>query len=132
MLRKSRHEPTVSPLRMNALVTGGAGFIGSHLCDRLVQSGYHVICVDNLYTGSVENIRPLLNHPAFAFIEHDVTEPLEVAGSVQRIFNLACPASPPHYQRDPIGTMRGSSAASASSTSRKTSRASRQARRVGK
>jgi UDP-glucuronate decarboxylase len=106
MLRKLRHEPTVSPLRMNALVTGGAGFIGSHLCDRLVQSGYHVVCVDNLYTGSVDNIRPLLNHPAFTFIEHDIREPLEIAGSVQRIYNLACPASPPHYQRDPIGTMR--------------------------
>src|SRR3954462_3055189 len=107
MLRRLRNnEPTVSPLRMNAVVTGGAGFIGSHLCDRLVQSGYHVTCVDNLYTGSIENIRPLLNHPAFTFIEHDITKPLEISGSVQRIFNLACPASPPHYQRDPIGTMR--------------------------
>src|SRR3954464_4258502 len=107
MLRRLRNnEPTVSPLRMNAVVTGGAGFIGSHLCDRLVQSGYHVTCIDNLYTGSIENIRPLLNHPAFCFIEHDVTERLSIAGSVQRIFNLACPASPPHYQRDPIGTMR--------------------------
>jgi UDP-glucuronate decarboxylase len=107
MLHRLRNnEPTVSPLRMNAVVTGGAGFIGSHLCDRLVQSGYHVTCIDNLYTGSIENIRPLLNHPAFTFIEHDITKPLEISGSVQRIFNLACPASPPHYQRDPIGTMR--------------------------
>jgi UDP-glucuronate decarboxylase len=106
MLRKQRHEPSISQLRMNALVTGGAGFIGSHLCDRLVQSGYNVTCVDNLYTGSIENIRPLLNHPGFEFIEHDITEPLEVAGSLQRVFNLACPASPPHYQRDPIATMR--------------------------
>src|SRR3954470_4915528 len=106
MLRKLRSEAPVSPLRTTALVTGGAGFIGSHLCDRLIQSGYHVICLDNLYTGSVENIRPLVNHPAFTFIEHDVTEPLTISGPVQRIYNLACPASPPHYQRDPIGTMR--------------------------
>jgi len=106
MLRKLRSESPVSPLRTTALVTGGAGFIGSHLCDRLVQSGYHVICLDNLYTGSVENIRPLVNHPAFTFIEHDVTEALTISGPVQRIYNLACPASPPHYQRDPIGTMK--------------------------
>src|SRR4051812_33515977 len=106
MLRKLRSESPVSPLRTTALVTGGAGFIGSHLCDRLVQSGYHVICLDNLYTGSVENIRPLVNHPAFTFIEHDVTEALAISGPVQRIYNLACPASPPHYQRDPIGTMK--------------------------
>jgi UDP-glucuronate decarboxylase len=106
MLRKLRNGSSVSPLRTTAVVTGGAGFIGSHLCDRLVQGGHNVICVDNLYTGSVENIRPLLNHPSFSFIEHDVTEPLEIAGPVQRIFNLACPASPPHYQRDPIATMK--------------------------
>ena len=106
MLRKLRNGSSVSPLRTTAVVTGGAGFIGSHLCDRLVQGGHNVICVDNLYTGSVENIRPLLNHPSFAFMEHDVTEPLEISGPVQRIFNLACPASPPHYQRDPIATMK--------------------------
>jgi UDP-glucuronate decarboxylase len=106
MLRKLRSDVTVSPTRMTALVTGGAGFIGSHLCDRLVQSGHRVICLDNLYTGDVENIRPLLNHPAFSFIEQDVTEPLTIAGPVHRIFNLACPASPQHYQRDPIGTMK--------------------------
>src|SRR5215212_9426162 len=106
MLRKLRNEFPVSPLRTTALVTGGAGFIGSHLCDRLVQSGYRVICLDNLYTGSIDNIRPLINHPAFTFIEHDVTEPLPISGPVQRIYNLACPASPPHYQRDPIGTMK--------------------------
>src|SRR3954454_9605742 len=106
MLRKLRSEAPVSPLRTTALVTGGAGFIGSHLCDRLVQSGYHVVCLDNLYIGSIENIRPLINHPAFTFIEHDVTEALAISGPVQRIYNLACPASPPHYQRDPIGTMK--------------------------
>src|SRR3954447_7544925 len=103
---KAMRRSNVSHLATTCLVTGGAGFIGSHLCDRLIQGGYWVICLDNLYTGSIENIRPLLNHPAFRFIEHDVTEGLRIAGPVHRIFNLACPASPPHYQRDPIGTMK--------------------------
>jgi UDP-glucuronate decarboxylase len=88
------------------LVTGGAGFIGSHLCDSLLQRGDAVICADNLLTGRLYNVRPLLNHPAFTFIEHDVREPLRIEGSLDGIFNLACPASPPHYQRDPIGTMK--------------------------
>lgn len=90
---------------MCVIVTGGAGFIGSHLCDRLVQSGHRVICVDNLYSGELANIRPLLNHPHFTFIEHDVREPLSLSGPLHRIYNLACAASPRHYQRDPIGTM---------------------------
>ena len=90
------------------VVTGGAGFIGSHLCDRLVQRAWHVICVDNLYTGKFDNIRPLLNHPNFEFLEHDIAEPLAIAGPVHKIYNLACAASPRHYQRDPIGTMRAS------------------------
>lgn len=84
------------------LVTGGAGFLGSHLCDRLIEAGNEVICVDNLFTGSKDNIRHLLSHPKFEFIRHDVTQPLYV--EVDRIFNLACPASPPHYQYDPIKT----------------------------
>ncbi|RAI40472.1 UDP-glucuronic acid decarboxylase family protein [Rhodoplanes roseus] len=92
--------------RLNIVVTGGAGFIGSHLCDRLVQKGHAVTCVDNLYTGRFENIRPLLNHRNFRFVEGDVREPLAVDGPVDRIYNLACPASPPHYQRDPIGTVK--------------------------
>ena len=87
------------------VVTGGAGFIGSHLCDRLVQRGHHVLCVDNLLTGDFGNIRPLLNHPRFEFLEQDVREPLIVRGAVDQIYNLACPASPRHYQRDPIATM---------------------------
>jgi UDP-glucuronate decarboxylase len=87
------------------VVAGGAGFIGSHLCDRLVQKGHRVLCVDNLYTGDIDNIRPLLNHPNFEFQEHDVTEPLAVTGLVHRIYNLACAASPRHYQRDPVGTL---------------------------
>ncbi|HVX91696.1 MAG TPA: UDP-glucuronic acid decarboxylase family protein [Xanthobacteraceae bacterium] len=91
---------------LNILVTGGAGFIGSHLCDRLIQQGHRVICVDNLFTGTYSNIRPLLNHPNFRFIEHDVREPLTIPGRLDRIYNLACPASPRHYQRDPIGTLR--------------------------
>lgn len=84
------------------LVTGGAGFLGSHLCDRLLKEGNDVICVDNLFTGSKDNIRHLLSNPYFEFIRHDVTEPLSV--EVDQIYNLACPASPVHYQHDPIKT----------------------------
>lgn len=87
------------------VIAGGAGFIGSHLCDRLVQKGCHVICLDNLYTGDIGNIRPLLNHPKFEFHQHDVRDPISLPGSVDRIYNLACAASPRHYQNDPIGTM---------------------------
>jgi UDP-glucuronate decarboxylase len=87
------------------LVTGGAGFIGSHLCDRLIQQGHRVICLDNLYSGYYGNVRPLLNHPRFRFIEHDVRDPLKLAEPIDRIYNLASPASPPHYQRDPIATL---------------------------
>lgn len=84
------------------LVTGGAGFLGSHLCDRLIEAGNEVICVDNLFTGSKDNIQHLLSNPKFEFIRHDVTQPLYV--EVDQIYNLACPASPPHYQYDPIKT----------------------------
>ena len=84
------------------LVTGGAGFLGSHLCDKLIAVGYNVLCVDNLFTGSKENIRHLLGHPHFEFTCRDITEPLFV--EVDQIYNLACPASPPHYQFDPIKT----------------------------
>src|SRR3954454_21556726 len=87
------------------LVTGGAGFIGSHLCDTLLQRGGQVICLDNLFSGSMRNVRPLLNHPNFTFVEGDVREPLAIDADIDRIYNLACPASPRHYQRDPIGTM---------------------------
>jgi len=85
-----------------ALVTGGAGFIGSHLCERLVNEGYDVLCVDNLYTGTKRNILSLLGNPRFELMRHDVTFPLYV--EVDQIFNLACPASPIHYQNDPIQT----------------------------
>jgi UDP-glucuronate decarboxylase len=84
------------------LVTGGGGFIGSHLCERLLNDGHDVICVDNFYTGSKDNIRHLLSHPDFELIRHDITIPLQV--EVDAIYNLACPASPIHYQNDPIHT----------------------------
>ena len=88
------------------LVTGGAGFLGSHLCDRLIARGDDVLCVDNFYTGSKANVANLLGQPTFELIRHDVTFPLYV--EVGRIFNLACPASPIHYQRDPVQTTKTS------------------------
>jgi UDP-glucuronate decarboxylase len=88
------------------LVTGGAGFIGSHLCDTLLQRGHSVLCLDNLFTGSLRNVRPLLNHPRFDFVEHDIRDPLHLEGPLDGIYNLACPASPRHYQQDPVGTMK--------------------------
>ena len=88
------------------LVTGGAGFLGSHLCERLISEGHDVLCVDNLYTGSRDNILPLIGHPRFELMRHDVTFPLYV--EVDEIFNLACPASPVHYQFDPVQTTKTS------------------------
>ena len=85
-----------------ALVTGGAGFIGSHLCERLLKDGYDVLCVDNYYSSTKGNIAHLLGNPRFEVIRHDVTFPLYV--EVDEIFHLACPASPIHYQRDPVQT----------------------------
>ena len=84
------------------LVTGGAGFIGSHLCDRLLQAGHEVMCVDNFYSSTRSNVEHLLKHPRFELIRHDVTFPLYV--EVDEIYHLACPASPVHYQRDPVQT----------------------------
>ena len=86
------------------LVTGGAGFIGSHLCDRLISEGHSVICLDNLFTGSKQNIAHLMGHERFTFVERDVTLPF--FAQVDWIFNLACPASPKHYQYDPVATVR--------------------------
>lgn len=92
--------------RKRVLVTGGAGFLGSHLCDRLIEQGHEVLCVDNLYTGDKRNIDHLHNHPRFEFMRHDVCLPLYV--EVDEIYNLACPASPIHYQRDPVQTTKTS------------------------
>lgn len=91
---------------MRILVTGGAGFLGSHLCDRLIVRGDDVLCVDNFFTGSKANVAHLLNRPSFELMRHDVTFPLYV--EVDRIFNLACPASPIHYQHDPVQTTKTS------------------------
>ncbi|MBO6214083.1 MAG: SDR family oxidoreductase [Lachnospiraceae bacterium] len=91
---------------MRILVTGGAGFIGSHLCKRLVENGDEVICLDNLFTGSKTNIDPLLDYHNFEFVRHDVTK--EYYAEVDQIYNLACPASPPHYQYNPIKTIKTS------------------------
>ena len=88
------------------LVTGGAGFLGSHLCERLLSAGHDVLCVDNFFTGSKENIAHLLSNPYFEMMRHDVTFPLYV--EVERIYNLACPASPVHYQFDPVQTTKTS------------------------
>lgn len=88
------------------IVTGGAGFIGSHLCERLIAGGHEVICVDNFYTGRKANIAHLLDHPRFDVVRHDITEPLVL--QADQVYNLACPASPGHYQADPIHTMKTS------------------------
>ncbi|GGD28156.1 UDP-glucuronic acid decarboxylase family protein [Sinisalibacter lacisalsi] len=92
--------------KKRVLVTGGAGFIGSHLVDRLIELGHEVTCVDNLLTGSESNFAHLAGHPRFTFLRHDICDPLFI--EVDEIFNLASPASPPHYQRDPIETTKTS------------------------
>ena len=93
-------------LRKRILVTGGAGFLGSHLCERLLADGHDVICVDNFFTGTKDNIAHLLDNPYFELMRHDVTFPLYV--EVDEIYNLACPASPIHYQYDPVQTTKTS------------------------
>ena len=91
---------------MRILVTGGAGFLGSHLCDRLLEAGHEVVCLDNFFTGSKKNVDHLRGHAAFELIRHDVTMPLFL--EVDRIYNLACPASPVHYQYNPVKTIKTS------------------------
>ncbi|MEO6874608.1 MAG: UDP-glucuronic acid decarboxylase family protein [Opitutaceae bacterium] len=91
---------------MRILVTGGAGFLGSHLCERLLNDGNEVICIDNLFTGRKRNITHLLKNPGFEFVRHDVIDPFKF--EVDQIYNLACPASPPHYQYNPIKTIKTS------------------------
>jgi UDP-glucuronate decarboxylase len=93
-------------IRTRVLVTGGAGFIGSHLCEALLGRGYEVLCVDNYFTGSRENVAPLLANPHFELLRHDITFPLYV--EVGQIYNLACPASPIHCQFDPVQTTKTS------------------------
>lgn len=93
-------------MRKRILVTGGSGFLGSHLCEKLLNKGYDVLCVDNFFTGSKQNIAHLLAHPYFELLRHDVTFPLYV--EVDEIYNLACPASPIHYQFDPVQTTKTS------------------------
>lgn len=89
-------------MKKRVLVTGGAGFLGSHLCKRLLEEGHYVIAVDNLYTGRIENIQPFFSNPDFEFVRHDITEPMDI--KVEEIYNAACPASPPHYQKSPTFT----------------------------
>ncbi|MEO9970229.1 MAG: UDP-glucuronic acid decarboxylase family protein [Hyphomonadaceae bacterium] len=96
--------PLTTPKRI--IVTGGAGFVGSHLCDRLVEDGHDVICVDNFYTGSRQNVIHLFGHPRFDLVRHDVTFPLYL--EADEIYHLACPAAPIHYQRDPVQTLKTS------------------------
>ena len=91
---------------MRILITGGAGFLGSHLCDRLLADGHELICLDNLFTGRKSNIAHLLGNPNFEFVRHDVIDPFKF--EVDQIYNLACPASPPHYQFNPIKTTKTS------------------------
>jgi len=95
-----------SQTRKQVLVTGGTGFVGSHLCERLLKDGYDVICVDNFFTGTKDNVLHLLDNPHFELMRHDVTFPLYV--EVDEIYNLACPASPIHYQHDPVQTTKTS------------------------
>jgi UDP-glucuronate decarboxylase len=92
--------------RKSVLVTGGAGFLGSHLCDRLLEAGHEVVCLDNFFTGTKRNIEHLIGHARFELVRHDVTFPLYV--EVDEIYNLACPASPIHYQHDPVQTTKTS------------------------
>ncbi|MDD1416050.1 SDR family oxidoreductase, partial [Dolichospermum sp. ST_con] len=89
---------------MRILVTGGAGFIGSHLIDRLMNDGHEVICLDNFYTGKKQNLLPWLDNPNFELIRHDITEPIRL--EVDQVYHLACPASPVHYQYNPIKTVK--------------------------
>ncbi len=93
-------------LRKRVLVTGGAGFLGSLLCEKLLERGDEVLCVDNFYTGSKDNLEPFLDNHHFELLRHDITFPLYV--EVDEIYNLACPASPIYYQRDPVQTTKTS------------------------
>ena len=97
------HSVSVTPASQRVLITGGAGFLGSHLCERLLAQGHEVLCVDNFVTGRLSNIQHLASNPKFKLVRQDIVLP--VVAEVDAIYNLACPASPPHYQADPIQTM---------------------------
>ncbi len=101
-------QPVLTPVQKTVLVTGGAGFLGSHLIDRLLGNGHRVICLDNLSTGRVTNLAQHAGNERFTMIRQDVCEPFKIAGAVDEIFNLACPASPPKYQLDPVQTFKTS------------------------
>jgi UDP-glucuronate decarboxylase len=103
MMDTSSFAPTATGKRV--LVAGGAGFIGSHLCARLLREGHEVVCLDNLHTGSLRNVADMTSHPGFALVRHDVITPYK-GGPFDEIYNLACPASPVHYQTDPVHTLR--------------------------
>lgn len=103
VMKQNRNTPN-----LNILVTGGAGFLGSHLCHQLIEQGHHVTCLDNLYTGRRVNIQPLLGNDRFQFVEQDVCAPYTPKTPIDQIYHLACPASPPHYQKDPIQTTKTS------------------------
>src|SRR3546814_14913128 len=104
VVNRGKEDHMRPPRIKRVLVTGGAGFIGSHLCDRLLGLGHRVLCLDNFATGSEENVAHLGGNPRFEMLRHDVTEPLQV--DIDEIYNLACPASPVHYQRDPVHTVK--------------------------
>ncbi len=106
MMEKSGEAKREYHARKRILVTGGAGFVGSHLCEALLEAGHEVLCADNFFTGNKANIEALLAHPYFELLRHDVTFPLYV--EVDEIYNLACPASPIHYQHDPVQTLKTS------------------------
>ncbi len=93
-------------IRKRVLITGGAGFLGSHLCERVLADGHEVVCMDNYFTGRKQNIMHLMGNPAFELMRHDVTFPVYL--EVDQIYNLACPASPIHYQHDPVQTTKTS------------------------
>ena len=106
MVASAPADASLLPMSHISLVTGGAGFIGSHLCEKLLDQGDYVICVDNFFTGRRKNIQHLLENPSFELIRHDITDPIKL--EVDRIYNMACPASPVHYQFNPIKTMKTS------------------------
>jgi len=93
-------------LKGRVLITGGAGFLGSHLCDRLIEEGFEVLCLDNLLTGRLENVQQIMDHPRFTFVRHDVTTPIEVEGPLEFILHFASPASPKDYTKHPIHTLK--------------------------